>query len=528
VSRSIRGAFDDVLPRERFGDQRDILGGAAQNVVGLAIGAVAAAAAQVLMSRTLGEARYGIVTLAVQLAFVGSTATRFGMDVANIRLVAILMGKGEGGRVRGLVRRASVIALSVSLLAGVVVFLTSGALAEGLTELPDVAQPAFMAAALALPLAAMTQIYLGATRGLKIMRHTLYVQWIGQPLGWIALTLAFWAIAQTAGATVLAYATSWGVALVAAFLAWERESKPLSGVVEGHGIPEEHTGALVRFGALRAPAALFSHLVFWADFYVFSTLAGDRVTGVYAATLQAGQSLFLFLTSLSLMFSPFVADLHHRGEHEKLDQLYKSVTRWALAATLPILLVLLVMPDQVLRIFGAGFAEGQDALLILVAGMLVPVCVGTVGFILIMVGRTGWDLLVYVGAIVLDVTLALALARPEVLGIRGAAIAQACTLAASAIARLLLVKRFVRIWPFERAFLRIVPAALIGAAVMFAVHVVLPDAKWLVNLVVSAGVGALAYGVSLLAFGLKPKERAAALKILGKVVGRGGHGSATS
>ncbi len=141
-------------------------------------------------------------------------------------------------------------------------------------------------------------------------------------------------------------------------MAWERESKPLAGVVEGGGIPEEHTRALVRFGAFRAPAALFSHLVFWADFYVFSTLAGDRVTGVYAATLQAGQTLFLFLTSLSLMFSPFVADLHHRGEHEKLDQLYKSVTRWALAATLPILLVLLVMPDQVLRIFGSGFDRG--------------------------------------------------------------------------------------------------------------------------------------------------------------------------
>ena len=521
MSRSIRGAFDDVLPRERFGDQRDILGGAAQNVVGLAIGAVAAAAAQVLMSRTLGEARYGIVTLAVQLAFVGSTATRFGMDVANIRLVAILIGKGEGGRVRGLVRRASFIALTASVLAGVVVFLASGALAEGLTELPDVAQPAFMAAALALPLAAMTQIYLGATRGLKIMRHTLYVQWIGQPLSWIALTLAFWVAAQSAGATVLAYATSWWLALVAAFMAWEGESKPLTGVIEGGGIPEEHTAALMRFGAFRAPAALFSHLVFWADFYVFSTLAGDRVTGVYAATLQAGQSLFLFLTSLSLMFSPFVADLHHRGEHGKLDQLYKSVTRWALAATLPILLVLLVMPDQVLRIFGAGFTEGQDALLILVAGMVVPVCVGTVGFILIMVGRTGWDLLVYLGAIVLDVTIALVLARPEVLGIRGAAIAQACTLAVSAIARLLLVKRFVRIWPFERAFLRLVPAAVVGASVMFVAHLALPEAKWLVNLVASAAVGAMAYGGSLLAFGLKPAERRAALKILGKVLGRG-------
>ena len=520
MSRSIRGAFDDVLPRERFGDQRDILGGAAQNVVGLAIGAVAAAAAQILMSRTLGEADYGIVVLAVQMAFVGSTATRFGMDVANIRLVAILVGKGQGGRVRGLVRRASFIALTVSVFTGLVMYLASSALAEGLTERPDVAQPAFAAAALALPLAAMTQIYLGATRGLKIMRHTLYVQWIGQPLGWIALTLLFWTAAESSGATVLAYAASWGAGLVLAFLAWERESNPLSGVTEGGGIPEEHTGALIRFGAFRAPAALCSHLVFWADFYVFSSLAGDRITGVYAAVLQAAQSLFLFLTSLSLMFSPFVADLHHRGEQEKLHSLYRSVTRWALAATLPILLVLLLMPGLVLRVFGPGFAVGASALRIVAVGMIVPVCVGTVGFILIMVGRTGWDLVVYLGAIVLDVTIALALAQPDVLGIRGAAIAQACTLAASAIARLLLVRRFVHIWPFDRHYLRLVPAAAVGAAVMWIAHLLLPEAKWLVNLVCASGLGVLAYVAALLAFGLRPTERKAAVAIAGKVLGR--------
>jgi O-antigen/teichoic acid export membrane protein len=520
VSRSIRGAFDDVLPRERFGDQRDILGGAAQNVVGLAVGALAAAAAQILMSRTLGEARYGIVTLAVQMAFVGSTATRFGMDVANIRLVAILIGKGEGGRVRGLARRASLIALTVSVAVALLMFAAAGLLADAFTDRPAEAEPAFMAAALALPFAAMTQIYLGATRGLKIMRHTLYVQWIGQPLLWIGFTLAFWLAAETSGATVLAYAASWVIALVVAFFAWERESRPLTGVTDAGEIPEERVGALIRFGAFRAPAALCSHLVFWADLYVFSTLAGDAITGVYAATLLAAQTLFLFLTSLSLMFSPFVADLHHRGEHDTLDSLYKSVTRWTLAATLPILLVLLVMPDLVMRVFGPGFVTGADALLILSIGMIVPVSVGTVGFILIMVGRTGWDLLVYGGAIALDVSLALWLAQPDVLGIEGAATAQACTLAASAIVRLLLVRRFVRIWPFDRHFVRLLPAAVVGAAVMTLSNAVLPESEWFVNLVASAGLGTVTYGAALLGFGLKPGERATVGKLVRRMLGR--------
>ena len=195
--------------------------------------------------------------------------------------------------------------------------------------------------------------------------------------------------------------------------------------------------------------------------------------------LRAGQALFLFLTSVSLTFSPFVADLHHRGEQQKLDALYKQVTRWTLAATIPVLLVLAVMPGPVLRIFGAEFVQGEQALRILIVGMIVPVMVGTVGFILIMAGRTGWDLLVYVGAFAIDIGIALALARPDALGIRGAAIAQAATLTLSAVARLLLVRRFLQIWPFDTSYLRLIVPTVIGGAVMAVMHGVLPEAKWL-------------------------------------------------
>jgi hypothetical protein len=48
-----------------------------------------------------------------------------------------------------------------------------------------------------------------------------------------------------------------------AWWGWEREQRRL-GTVEADvpGIPEEHAGALVRFGGLRAPATLFSQLIF--------------------------------------------------------------------------------------------------------------------------------------------------------------------------------------------------------------------------------------------------------------------------
>ena len=513
-------------------DQRIILGNTAQNVVGLGIGAVATFAAQVLMTNRLGDDSFSVVTLTTQFAFIAAAATRFGMDVANVRLVAILVGRDEADRTRGLVRRAVAIAAAVSLPFALVVWFASGWLAEAFSGLPAQAAPAFRAAAATIPFAALAFTYMGATRGLKIMRYTLFSQWIGQPIGWIVFTLMFWAVAATtASAASWAFGASWALAGAVAVWGWEKEKRRFPGTVDpapatatadragSAGIPEEHTGALLRFGALRAPATLFSQLIFWADFFVASALfsplgaAGSAEVGIYGGVLRAGQSLFLFLTSVSLTFSPFVADLHHRGEHDQLDGLYKQVTRWTLAATIPVLLVLAVLPGQVLRVFGPSFVAGADELRILIVGMIVPVMVGTVGFILIMAGRTGWDLLVYVGGFAIDVGLALALARPEVLGIRGAAIAQAVTLTISALARLFLVRRFLRIWPFDAWYLRLLVPTVVGGVVMYAVHLVVPDARWLINLVLASAAGTVAYVVLLLAIGLRPNERASVVSI---------------
>jgi hypothetical protein len=153
--------------------------------------------------------------------------------------------------------------------------------------------------------------------------------------------------------------------------------------------------------------------------------------------------------------------------------------------------------------------------------MIVPVMVGTVGFILIMAGRTGWDLLVYVGGFAIDVGIAIVLARPDVLGIRGAAIAQAATLTFSAVARLLLVRRFLGIWPFDASHLRLVVPTVIGGLVMAGLHATLPDAAWLLNLMISAAAGTLVYAVVVFAIGLAPGERSAALRLAGKLAGKG-------
>jgi len=520
----------------RGSDQRVILGNTGQNVLGLVIGAVATIGANILMARRLGQRPFGVVTATTQFAFIAAAATRFGMDVANVRLVAILVGRGQAARARGLVRRSIAITAAVSLPIGAAVALMAGPLARSFSPAAEVAEPAFRAAGLTIPLAALAFTSMGATRGLKIMRFTLYSQWIVQPIGWIVFTLVLWVgLSETAGTASLAFSLSWGAAALIAWWGWEKEQRrfPATGAagihesgIDAGGIDEERTGALLRFGMVRAPATLFSQLIFWTDFFVLGVLmrplggAGAQRVGIYAGVLRAGQALFLFLTSVSLTFSPFVADLHHRDEHAQLDVLYKQVTRWTLAATVPVLLVLAVLPGPVLQLFDGAGPEGEAALRILIVGMIVPVMVGTVGFILIMAGRTGWDLLIYVASFGIDLGIAFTLARPESLGVKGAALAQACTLTFSAVARLLLVRRFLRIWPFDRWFPRLLVPAAVGGAAMWGAAQVVPDETWLLELAVAGAVGTGAYALAVLGIGLKPNERATAVRMARKVLGR--------
>ena len=160
-------------------EERTLLTGTAANVVGLCVGVAAALGTQILLGRTLVPGAFGVVTVAVQVAFVASAGSRFGMDMAAVRLVAIGRGAGKADHLRSLVDRCALIAFAASILLA--------ALLAASAPLFGDYERAIALSALGIPFLALTSVYLGATRGLTQMRQTLYVFWIGQPVVWIVL-----------------------------------------------------------------------------------------------------------------------------------------------------------------------------------------------------------------------------------------------------------------------------------------------------------------------------------------------------
>ena len=207
-------AEDAALPdhAEEARDRRTILAGTGQNIIGLGVFVIASFGMNILIARAFGKGSpaFGQITLITQLAFVAGAATRFGMDMAAVRRVAIETGQGHQGRSRPIVRLAVSIAVVVSVVVAALALLAAGSIGD----LLNVPSASVRAAAIALIFVAVAQVYLGGSRGLKIMRHTLYAYWIGQSVGWIVITLVLWAaIDKTVAVTTWAYGLSWVLAV---------------------------------------------------------------------------------------------------------------------------------------------------------------------------------------------------------------------------------------------------------------------------------------------------------------------------
>lgn len=475
-------------------EERTLLSGTAANVVGLGVGVAAAMGTQILLGRTLVPGAFGVVTVAVQVAFVASAGSRFGMDMAAVRYVAIGRGATAAEHLRSLVDRCALFAFAASILLA--------ALLAASAPLFGDYDRAIALAALGIPFIALTSVYLGATRGLTQMRQTLYVFWVGQPVLWILLAGIGIAAGGETDTVVLAYDVSWLLASVAAWALWREESRPFS----DRPATWAEVRAAIRYGLPRAPAALFAQAIFWVDLWVLAALEQGDELDAYAAAARISQVLLLFLTSLSLVFSPFAADLHARGQRHRLEELFKRSTRWALTATLPLLVVLVISADDVLEGFASRFEIGEQALRILLLGQAVNVATGSVGFILIMTGFTLVDLFDNLSCVVVIAVLAVPLTHA--FGIEGTAAAAATGVAGFSLVRLGQVRRYIGIQPYDRSYLGLALPTLAAAAASLAAHVVFAGRPWWASLAVTAACGFLAYG-AVLPIALPAAERAA-------------------
>jgi O-antigen/teichoic acid export membrane protein len=110
--------------------------------------------------------------------------------------------------------------------------------------------------------------------------------------------------------------------------------------------------------------------------------------GLYLAAFQTAAILALILGAFDVVFAPTISRAWAAKDRPTFQESYELVHRVALTATMPLCVLLVLFADDVLSVFGVGFAAGGPILAILTVGHLVNASSGCANTVLLMSGHS--------------------------------------------------------------------------------------------------------------------------------------------
>ncbi len=477
--------------------------GGTLNMAGAVISGVFGFVFAVVLTRGLGPSGAGCFFAVVALFNILGAFTEIGAPSGLVRMISRYVALGRVADLRETIAVATWPVLVVGSLLGIALFVVAPWAAAHTVDTSQRAEATAYIRVFSpfLALGALSSIVVRTAQGLGSMLPSVVVQNISTPL--LRTGFALLSVTLGLGPGVLAfgfnlpaiigvvYATPW---------VWRMLRRVEQGPVER---PQPRTplfalaGEFWSFTSYQAIATISQILLLRLDVLLVSSIRTSGEAGVYGAASRYLTPGTMIATSIVFVVGPQLSGLLAQQSFERARAVYQTATLWLIALSFPFYLAVATWAPFLMRIFGHKFAVGADALLILGLAMLIDMGTGAVRSVLFMGGKSSWIMLDNLAALATDVVLNVILI-PRI-GINGAAIAWAASIAVGNLVPLYQVWRLWRLQPVGRGSL-IVTACAVACYGLFGLGVRLTLGAGPVGFGVFVVVGTAAYTLLLWRF----------------------------
>lgn len=204
----------------------------------------------------------------------------------------------------------------------------------------------------------------------------------------------------------------------------------------------------LRYSIPQSLAAMTFRLTIWTDIIMIGILSTDRELGLYRIASALAIMGALPVSALSTIFNPIVSQKVGEKAWVELNKTLKTITRWLMSISLPILCAMFFLPDLLLWMFGSEYQESTTPLLILIGGQFLWVSCAMAMRLIPMSGHSTLTLINGIIAAILNIILNTWLIPKY--GAVGAAVATSTTLGLWSLWRLIEIWHLMRCFPFSR------------------------------------------------------------------------------
>jgi O-antigen/teichoic acid export membrane protein len=355
---------------------------ASMNVVVQAFGAALAVVLQLLLARWMGPHEFGYFAYAVNWALLLATVANVGMDAASIRFVAAFRTAADDVRLGAFLRFATRVVLT-----GVTAAAAAAAAAAWTTSEPArlarwllYPVPVVLMALLAFSVLLQSQL-LGAERSLSALGPDK----IARPLVTVflvAMAVYAWPGALDAFAALVATTLAAAVSLLFLFVV----RRAVLGQAE-YPVPAT-TEMETRdwfFAAWAVYLVGLSQLVLTrGGVVIVGLLMGATDAGLFSVIAVLAGLVFFVLGAANGAIAPRISSLYEAGERAGLHAMAVHYTWLFIILAVPVALILMILANPILALFGPAFITAVPALQVMVLGQLIMVMGGPVGGLLTM------------------------------------------------------------------------------------------------------------------------------------------------
>ncbi|WP_250001173.1 MATE family efflux transporter [Actinoplanes sp. M2I2] len=438
---------------------RGVARGGLANMAGSALAGGTGVVVTWVVARSLGAEQAGAFFAATAAFVLVGGLAKLGTQTGLVYWPARLRATGREHLLGACLRAGLVPVVVLSIVLAVAMWLAAPAIAHvtarETAHVIDAHTAGLRVLAAFLPLQALTDALLTATRGYRAMRPTVLLDRILRSVLQLVLVGAAGVATLWTAGSLPAFALAWAapylpVTVLAAYALRKvhRAGRPpgvTTSRAERRGLRREFW----RFTGPRALASVAQLALQRIDVLLVAALGGLAPAAVYAV---AGRFVVLIQFAnqgISQSVQPRLAEALAVGDRATANHLYRTATGWLVLVTWPVNLLVIFFAPVWLRLFGPRYAaEGSLVVTVLAVAMLVATGCGMVDMVLAMAGRTSWNLANVLVALAVTVTLDVLLIPRY--GALGAAIGLACAMVANNLLPLIQVGRSVGLHPFGR------------------------------------------------------------------------------
>jgi len=457
---------------------------------------------ELLIARNLGPALFGIFFLGFSIFKVLERISTVGLHNGVLRYVSIFKSVGDKARIKGTILLSLKIVTAFGLLIFIVMTIFSPKISINIFNKSDLSSILPLFAAVVI-FSVITEIFIYSTLAFQTTKYKVLVRMIFEPAARILLVI----IAFLMGWKFLGAVFAFGISLIAgmglAFLCLSRlfpafNQKSLKPIYE--------TKDILNFSWPLFFVGFFNIALVQINTLLLGYFREAPEVGIYGAAFRTAFLIPISLESVNAIFAPIISELYSKKEIQKLENLFKVATKWIFTISFPLFLYLVFYAESILRIWGKEYAIGSICLVILCVGQLINCSVGSVGYIITMIGRSKINLANIAAILLFNIIMNIILIPKY--GIIGAAISVTASLVLINIIRLMEVFIILKIHPYRWDFVK--PLFAGGVAILMVFVTKLFDLNFknsLLSLVLGFLLFLFVYSGSLFLSGIEKEDR---------------------